>query len=452
MRMLRGLQEARDFIAERGTLTSESVPEQVAHRIEAIFGQAMTPQEVVSHILQDVRERGDAAVRDLTHRIDGIELKRLAVAKADLLQAVDSIPQELRDALELAAGRVADFARASLPKTWHDHSTGLGELVMPLGRVGVYAPGGTAAYPSTVIMTAVVAKAAGVQEVVMCTPARDGVNPDPVVLAAAHIAHVDRVFRIGGAQAIAAMAYGTRSVPLVDKICGPGNIFVTMAKQQLFGQVGIDGIFGPTETVVVADDSADPHLCAADLLAQAEHDLMASPVLITTSEALTQKVGEELVQQLRGLERRDIAIASLNNQGAMVLVEGMEEAMQVANLFAPEHLCLMVREPWLWVDKVRHAGGLFLGEHSPEVMGDYVAGPSHTIPTHGTARFASYLGVDQFIKRIPVVALDEELVRQLAPSAAAIAHAEGFTGHARAAELRAGQGPGSQPSSGEGAP
>ena len=440
MKTLRGFQEARDFVAERASLMHQDVPEElaqeVARRSQDIFGAPLTVQESVSRVIEEVRNGGDTALKELTERIDGIRLAELEVTAAALAQAAETIPRELRDALELAAGRVADFARASLPKTWHDQNTGLGELIVPIELVGVYAPGGTATYPSSVVMTTVTAKEAGVREVVLCTPAHDGVNASPAALAAAHIAGADRVFRIGGAQAIAALAYGTESVPRVDKICGPGNIFVTTAKAQLYGQVGIDGVFGPTETVVVADDSADPTLCAADLLAQAEHDVLASAIFITPSEALLQKVGVELVQQVQGLERRDIALASLNNRAAMVLVDDMDEALQVANLIAPEHLCLMVREPWRWVDKVRHAGGLFLGEHSAEVMGDYVAGPSHTIPTHGTARFASYLGVDQFIKRIPVVALKQEEVRRLAPSAAVIARAEGFTGHAKAAELR----------------
>ena len=441
MRVLRGIEEAREFVAGRASIASQEVPEElaqeVARRSQAIWGQPFTIHEAVRRVIEEVRKGGDAALKDLTERIDGIRFADLEVPKKALAQAADSIPTELRSALELSARRVAQFAEASLPKTWHDSNTGLGELIVPLERVGVYAPGGTAAYPSTVIMSAVTARTAGVQEVIVCSPAHDGVNASAVVLAAAHIAGVDRVFRIGGAQAIAAMAFGTESVPKVDKICGPGNIFVALAKQQLFGQVGIDGVFGPTETVVIADDSADPRLCAADLLAQAEHDPLASAVLVTPSESLVSRVGEELVKQLMTLERRDIALASLNNHGAMILVKDMAEALEMSNLIAPEHLCLMVKQPRRWVKRVRHAGGLFLGEHSAEVMGDYVAGPSHTIPTHGTARFASYLGVDQFIKRIPVIALKKDVARRLAPTAAIIARAEGFTGHARAADLRA---------------
>ncbi|MCZ6614773.1 MAG: histidinol dehydrogenase, partial [Chloroflexi bacterium] len=399
MRILRGIDEARRFLATRRALTADQVvPEEVSQRIQDIFGRAMSPSEVVAHILQEVRFRGDDAVRELSARIDGVQLAELEVPRAEVQRAREKLPSELLAALELAAQRVHEFAMAALPKTWHDLNSGLGELVVPLERVGLYVPGGTAVYPSTVIMTAMTARAAGVKELVMCTPARDDGRVNPVVAAAAHIAAVDRVFRIGGAQAIAAMAYGTASVPCVDKVCGPGNIFVTLAKQQLYGQVGIDGLFGPTETVAVADDSTDPRLCAADLLAQAEHDILATPVLVTTSERLSQQVNEELARQVESLERRDIALKALEGQGVTALVKDVEEAVEVANLFAPEHLCLMVREPWLWLGKVQNAGTVFMGEQSPEVMGDYIAGPSHTIPTQGTARFASYLGVDQFLK------------------------------------------------------
>ena len=417
MRIVRGMEEARRFVAARSALTASK---ELAQPAQELSGSTMSPADLVAHILQEVRLRGDEAVREFSSRFDGVELEELEISRAEIVGARDRVPAELLAALELAAQRVRKFAEAALSKTWHDFDTGLGELVVPIERVGLYVPGGTAAYPSTVIMTAVTARVAGVKELVMCSPARNGDGLNPAVAAAAHIAEVDRVFRIGGAQAIAAMAYGTASVPRVDKVCGPGNIFVTLAKQQLYGQVGIDGLFGPTETVAVADDSTDPRLCAADLLAQAEHDSLATPVLITTSERLSQQVEEEMKRQMQGLERRDI----------------IQVALEVANLFAPEHLCLMVREPWLWTGKVRNAGTVFMGELSPEVMGDYVAGPSHTIPTQGTARFASYLGVDQFLKRIPVVALDPDLVRRLAPTASTIARAEGFTAHARAAELR----------------
>ncbi|MBI4200041.1 MAG: histidinol dehydrogenase [Chloroflexi bacterium] len=435
MRVVQGLENARRFARQRASTWGSEPPPEVAERIAAIFGRAMTPREAVSLILESVRQKGDEALRELTTRIDGITLGEIEVPPGELLEAHRHVPADLLRALELAAERVAAFARASVPRSWRDASMGVGELVAPLERVGLYAPGGTAAYPSTVIMTAVTARTAGVGEVILCTPSRD--SGAAAVLAAAHIAHVDRVFRIGGAQAIAAMAYGTASVPRVDMVCGPGNIFVTLAKQLLFGEVGIDGLFGPTETVIVADESADPRLCAADLLAQAEHDPLASPVLITPWELLPPAVDEELERQLPGLERREIARTALDRQGAFVLTQDLDEALAVANLLSPEHLCLMVREPGRWLEKVRNAGGLFLGEGSPEVLGDYVAGPSHTMPTAGSARFASYLGAHQFVRRIPVVALEPSLARRLAGPAAIIARAEGFGGHARAAELRA---------------
>ncbi len=441
MRIIRGLAEAKAFVAARGNLLTQDVPEHLAQAVartsQELFGVPYTVPQVVARILQEVQRGGDAVLKDLMLKIDGIRLEELEVPKSAMAQAADALPKDLRAALELSAQRVSAFARASLPKSWHDAATGLGERIVPLDRVGAYAPGGNAPYPSTVIMTACVAKAAGVREVIVCTPARDGVNASPVVLGAAHIAGADRVFRIGGAQGIAAMAYGTESVPRVDKICGPGNIFVAMAKQQLFGQVGIDGVFGPTETVVIADDAADPVLCAADLLGQAEHDNLATPVLVTTSEAVLRATEREVERQLPALLKKDIAATALNGQGALILVSSLDEAMEAANLIAPEHMCLNVRDPWRWAEKVRNAGGLFLGAHSAEVMGDYIAGPSHTLPTHGTARFASYLGADQFVKRIPVVALSPEDARRLAPAAAIIGHAEGFTGHAHSAELRA---------------
>ena len=325
MKVLRGIGEVREFVSGRSIHSLESVPEEVSRRIQDIFGRQMTPAEVVSHILFEVRSNGGTAVRDLTLRIDGLELESLEVDRASFRQAVEEVPGDLRDAFELATRRINDFARASLPRTWHDNDTGLGEMVVPLDRVGVYAPGGTALYPSTVLMTVGVARAAGVKEIILCTPSMGGARLSNAILAAAQIAGVDRVFRIGGAQAIAAMAYGTESVPPVDKVCGPGNVFVTLAKQQLVGQVGIDGVFGPTETVVVADQWADPRLCAADLLAQAEHDLMASPILITTSEKLSEKVLTEITRQALSLERRDIALAALENQGAVVLVDTLDE-------------------------------------------------------------------------------------------------------------------------------
>ncbi len=285
-------------------------------------------------------------------------------------------------------------------------------------------------------MTAIPARVAGVSEVVVATPPRVGASPDPGVLVACDIAGVDRVYRVGGAQAVAALAYGTASVPRVDLVCGPGNLFVTIAKKLLFGAVAVDGLYGPTETVLIADGEADPVLCAADLLAQAEHDPLSSPVFITTSEALAEQVEQELQAQLEKLDRRDVASQALEGQGRLITVNTLEEAFQLANQYAPEHLCLNLRDPWKHLDRVRHAGGVFLGEGSPEVVGDYVAGPSHQMPTGGTARFSSVLGVHHFLKVTSVVGLDPETYARLAPAGARIARAEGFGGHAHALESR----------------
>jgi len=317
-----------------------------------------------------------------------------------------------------------------------DMENGFGEMIIPIERVGIYIPGGRAAYPSTVLMTAIPARVAGVKEVVIATPPLGDQGPHPTVMAAALVSGVSRVFQVGGAQAIAAMAYGTETVPRVDMICGPGNIFVTLAKKMVYGQVSVDGLEGPTETLIVADESANPILCAADLLGQAEHDLLATPVLITTSESLLAPVQEEIKRQLSSLTRKDTASSSIERRGVIVVVDTLDEALELSNNYAPEHICLMIRDPWDAVGKVRHAGGIFLGDHSPESMGDYVAGPSHVMPTGGTARFNSYLGVTQFLKRTPVVDLDSDTARRLTATAATLARAEGFDAHARSVELR----------------
>ena len=321
-------------------------------------------------------------------------------------------------------------------QSWLDLPSGLGELVVPLERIGIYVPGGTAAYPSTVLMTAIPAKVAGVKEIVLTSPARGGPYPAPAVLAAAHLAGVDQVFCVGGAQAIGALAYGTETIPKVDKICGPGNIFVTIAKRMVFGEVDIDGIYGPTETIVVADETANPVYCAADLLAQAEHDPLACPILVTTSGDLVADIEVELDKQIATLDRGDTAGASIQSQGKVFLMDDLDQAVELANAIAPEHLCLMVKDAWPWAAKVKHAGGVFLGEFSPEVMGDYVAGPSHVMPTGGTARFNSALSIHHFLRTMPVVGLKPESYRPLAEAASRIAKAEGLTGHARAVEVR----------------
>jgi histidinol dehydrogenase len=430
MRIVNGIEQGRALLTRRPGY-DPSVPEVVQKRTDKIFGESLSSEEAVRRILSDVRKNGDDAVRDYGRRIDSVELTALEVPKEAWVASLKEIPSNILDALNIAAERIRSFNRASMPQGWRDAKTGLGETLVPLERVGLYVPGGTAAYPSTVLMGAIPAREAGVDEIILCTPA-----PEPVTLAAAHITGVDRLFQIGGAQAIGAMAYGTETVPRVDKICGPGNIFIAIAKREVYGQVDIDGLYGPTETVVIADDSADPILCAADLLAQAEHDVMASPVLLTTTEALAQQVNSEIEAQLAKMERKDIASQAVERQGLIVVIDTLDEALELANAYAPEHVCLLVRDPESLVSKVRHAGGIFLGEYSPEVIGDYVAGPSHTMPTGGTARFGSYLGVHQFLRRVPVVGLNESTFRKVGPAAAALGRAEGLTGHANAVDLR----------------
>jgi histidinol dehydrogenase len=406
--------------------------------IRRAFGREMTAAEVVATILADVRREGDAAVRRYTAAIDGVTLDRLEVAPEELAAATAALdPAELA-AWRLAADQVERFHRHQPRAGWLDMGPdgALGQIVRPLARVGLYAPGGRNAYPSSLLMAAVPARVAGVGEVVVCTPPRRDGTMNPSILAVAALCGVDRVFRIGGAQAIAALAYGTASVPRVDKILGPGNIFVALAKRQVFGQVAIDQIAGPTETVVIADASARPATVAADLLAQAEHDPMASAILLTPSRPLAEAVAAEVERQLAGLARRQIAAASIADHGGAVITADIEEAIALANEYAPEHLCLLVADPWRWLDQVVNAGGVFLGDDSFEVMGDYIAGPSHIMPTGGTARFSSPLHVGEFLKITSVVALNRCGLDRLGPAAARLARVEGLTGHAAAVEQR----------------
>lgn len=436
MRVVRGIAEARKTLLENRGLNLDHVPPSIQAGIEEVFGEPLTPTQVVELILRQVREQGDAALVELTRKLDGTDLTEIDVPLSAISEANDKVPDDLVEALTVAAHRIRKFHEASRTRSWEDFAEGYGALVNPVRRVGAYIPGGTALYPSTVLMTAIPAKVAGVEEVIICTPSKGGELPHPVVLVAADIAGVDRIFRIGGAQAVAAMAYGTETVPSVDMICGPGNIFVTLAKKLLFGEVGIDGLYGPTETVIVADDGANPTLCAADLLAQAEHDVLARPVLITTSERIAEAVEKEARSRLQRLERVDIARAAMDEQGCIAIVDDLDQALELANRFAPEHLCLMVRDPWAHVEKVRNAGAVFLGEFSHEVLGDYIAGPSHVMPTGGTARFSSGLGVHSFVKVSPVVALSDAVSVEIAKAASLIARAEGLTAHAEAAEIR----------------
>ena len=434
------LEQARQTVLRRRNLAAlDEVPEPVRASIRRAFGEELTPEQAVARILADVRERGDAALRDWTVCLDGLTLDRFEVGAAALAAARATLPADLADALALAAGRIREFhARQPLPNwTTSDLGGALGQRAVPLERVGIYVPGGTAPLPSSLLMAVIPARVAGVSEVIVCTPAGKSAGRVPdVMLAAAHLAGVDRLFSLGGAQAIAALAYGTESVPRVDKIVGAGGLFTTLAKRQVYGQVGLDGLYGPTETVVVADDSADPAWVAADLLAQAEHDVLATAILLTPSRRLAEAVQVEVARQMENLGRAEIAAASLAGQGGIVLTPDMETAVRLADEFAPEHLCFSVREPERWAARVRNAAGLFLGEHSFEVLGDYVAGPSHIMPTGGTARFSSPVNVLDFVKIVNVIALDAATAARISPAAARIAQAESLTAHAAAAQAR----------------
>ena len=436
LKQVRGLAAADSALTRIDPLDLSSLPEEALRRTRELFGPDATPESSVLQMLRDVRAEGDAAVRRYANLLDGAELDELQVPASELEAAWRSTPNDLKRALELAAQRIGRFHEATLPRDWVDLGDGLGELVRPLERVGLYAPGGTAAYPSTVLMTAIPARVAGVKEVALATPRRGNEPLNATVLAAARIAGVDAVYQVGGVPAIGALAYGTESIPRVDKICGPGNVFVAYAKRMVQGQVDIDGVFGPTETIVLADETANPVFCAADLIAQAEHDPMASAILVTDSGDLVNAIESELDAQIASNPRADTIRHSLERQGCIVLVDDFDEAIAVANRIAPEHLCLMVADPWAWAGHVKNAGGLFLGEFSPEVMGDYVAGPSHVMPTGGTARFSSALSVHHFVRTMPVVGLTPQRFSDLGPAAVRIAEAEGLPGHAGAVQAR----------------
>jgi histidinol dehydrogenase len=432
------------LLAGRGWQATDpaALPEPVRAGIRQTFGADLGADEVVRRIVEDVRIRGDAAVRQYTLAFDRVEVDDLAVTDSQIDAAVERVGGRVMDALRMAAERIRAFHEHARRTSWVDHTPGggrLGQLIRPLERVAVYAPGGRAPYPSSVLMAAVPARVAEVEEVILASPP-GGPRGDvaDVLLAAARVANVDRVYRVGGAQAIAGVAYGTQSLPRVDKIVGPGNIFVVLAKRMVFGAVGIEALPGPTECVVVADESANPAWVAADLLAQAEHDPLACSLLITPDAALADAVDREVAQQVLTLPRRGIVEESLANQGGIVETRDLEEAIDLANAFAGEHLCLAVRDPWTWLDKIRHAGGVFLGELNAEAIGDYTAGPSHIMPTGGTARFASPVNVDDFLKVISVFDLVAEDLRDAGPPAVTLARAESLEAHARAIECRLG--------------
>lgn len=430
------------LLVGRGRLAvdPDALPGPVRARISETFGADLGAEEVVRRVLEDVRTRGDAAVRQYTRAFDQVEVAELQVSDAQVDAAVGRVGEQVMAALQTAAQRIRDFHEHARRRSWLDHTPSggaLGQLIRPLERVAVYAPGGRAPYPSSVLMAAIPARVAEVREVVLASPP-GGPNGEvsDVLLAAARVAGIDAVYRVGGSQAIAGLAFGTESLPRVDKIVGPGNLFVVLAKRMVFGEVGIEALPGPTECLVVADDSANPAWVAADLLAQAEHDPLACSLLITPSVALADAVDAAVGEQVLSLPRRAIVEESLANRGGIVETRDLDEAIDLANAFAGEHLCLAVRDPWTWLGKVRHAGGVFLGEMNAEAIGDYTAGPSHIMPTGGTARFSSPVNVDDFLKIISVFALSADDLRQAGPPAVVLARAESLEAHARAVECR----------------
>ena len=392
----------------------------------------------VAEIIADVRQNGDAALMKYNAKFDGAEGVALEVTPAELDAAYAAVDPELIRVMELAAENIREFHRRQLTSGYvvsRSNGAVLGQRVLPLRRVGLYIPGGTAAYPSSVLMNCVPARIAGVDEVVMTTPASGGAVSD-VILAAARIAGVDRVFRVGGAQAVAALAYGTETIPQVDKIVGPGNAFGAEAKRQVFGQVAIDMIAGPSEILIVSDGKSDPAWMAADLLSQAEHDRLATAILITDSMGLAEAVQAEVERQLAVLPREEIARAAIEANGKIIVTKTLDEAVEMANDVAPEHLELAVDEPFAFLGKVRNAGSIFLGRHCPEPLGDYLSGTNHTLPTMGTARFSSPLGVEDFVKRSYFSYYTPEALEAVADAAALFADSEGLHGHAVSATAR----------------
>lgn len=415
--------------------------EAASARIEKTFGQKLTAAEVVTRIVDVVRSLGDDAVVRYTELIDGVRLTAgsLAVSEAEFDAALAAVDPEVLASIRKAIANVRRYHSEQLPKSWltyREHGAMLGQNCVPLDRVGIYVPGGTAAYPSSVIMNAVPAVVAGVKEIIMAVPpAKDG-SVNPYVLAAAREAGVSKVFKVGGAQAIAALAFGTETIPQVDKITGPGNIFVTLAKKAVYGYCDIDMLAGPSEILIVADKSANAAYVAADMLSQAEHDVLASSIVITDSAELAQAVAKEAAEQLARLPRREIAATALANNGLILIVEDIVKAVELANISAPEHLELLTEEPFRLLPYVRHAGAVFLGPYSPEPLGDYLAGPNHVLPTGGTARFYSVLNVETFMKKTSIIAYTQKALSAVSEDVIRLAAAEGLEAHANAVRIR----------------
>jgi len=416
----------------------DAVVDALVNRSDVNF---MSHDETVRNILQDVRQKGDSALLEYTHRFDqhDLPMDRLQVTPEEIQQAYSQVKPEQIDALKLAAKNIRAFHQRQVQSSWEyrEDDVLLGQIIRPLEIVGIYVPGGKASYPSSVLMNAIPAQVAGVERVVMCSPAPKG-EFSPHVLVAADLAGVTEIFKVGGAQAVGAMAFGTASIPRVDKIVGPGNIYVALAKRMVFGVVDIDMIAGPSEILIVADESARADFVAADLLSQAEHDEEAVPILVTPSESLARAVVEELKTQTKQRDRGGIIKASLNNHCRLLVVASLEDGIDLANRIAPEHLELAVDKPEFWAKRIKNAGAIFLGHFTPEAMGDYLAGPNHVLPTSGTARFSSPLGAYDFIKRTSLIGYSQEALKKSAASLTILAEMESLDAHAEAVKIRVG--------------
>ena len=394
---------------------------------------------IVKNILDDVKLRGDQALYDYNKKFDNVSLSSLQVTEKEIEDAFNRLDKELLDVIRYSHENIVRYHTKQKRNDFLDKDTDgviLGQIINPIEKVGIYVPGGTAAYPSTVLMNAVPAKVAGVEEIVMVTPPNEDGTISDVILAAAKIAGVTKIFKIGGAQAVAALSYGTETIPAVYKIVGPGNIFVAMAKKMVFGEVAIDMVAGPSEVLIISDDSSDPVHIAADLLSQAEHDKLAACILVTTSEELAKSVAIEIESQLAELPRQEIARESINNNGKIIIAKSIEEAILISNEIAPEHLELAVMDPFALLSKIKNAGSIFLGHNTPEPLGDYLAGPNHTIPTSGTAKFASPLSVDDFIKKSSVIYYSKEALEKVKDKVILFAESEGLTAHANSVRKR----------------
>ncbi len=407
--------------------------------IFARFEPKVNVEAVVSDIIENVKERGDAALFEYCEKFDKARLDTLLVSEDEIAEAVSLVEPEFLEILKRAAANIRKFHEKQVRNSFiinDEKGIVVGQKVIPVDKAGLYVPGGTAAYPSTVLMDSIPAKIAGCPEVVMVTPPNSSGKVNPVILAAASVAGVDKIFKVGGAQAVAALAYGTESIPKVDKIVGPGNAFVAEAKKQVFGKVSIDMIAGPSEILIIADGKSDPSHLAADLLSQAEHDKMASAVLVTDSFELAERVQAELEIQIPLLERSEIARTSIDENGKIIVADSLECAIDIANEIAPEHLELCVDNPFDWLDSIRHAGSIFMGRNCPEALGDYFAGPNHTLPTSGTAKFSSPLSVDDFVKKTQYTYYTKEALERVSADVAYFATKEGLTAHAKSAVIR----------------